>query len=455
MKPIVLLALAAFTSAVSVANENDLTHAPKPFPHRDGTAVFVDFTSARYEITYDLDSKTAGAVAEIAFFMNQDGYPVFDSVTAPTRVMLDGATTGAAEIKTPDGATSLRVLARKTGAGDHQLRIELPLTELVDFKLGGVKSAFWTSDLDERNFLERYLPANFEFDQVKMSFLIRFKGLSKPQSIYTNGSLLRLDQETFQIEFPEHFTASSIFFHTTPEGSMDETRFSVKSIDGRTLPVLLYAAKGSWITSLDRLKEKVTSVFRELESDYGAFPHPSILVYQAGAGGMEYCGATMTDFGSVGHELFHSYFARGVMPANGNSGWLDEALASWRDNGYPTANSLSGSSGMSSHPYYTRITDTAAYSFGARFMSLLDGETRGKGGMKPFMRYMVATRALKPIFVEEFIELMEGFYQQSFLNLFKRYTFGSNLRLNDAGAGPASENLPHRKMSIQELRAHL
>jgi hypothetical protein len=52
---------------------------------------------------------------------------------------------------------------------------------------------------------------------------------------------------------------------------------------------------------------------------------------------MEYCGATMTDPGALGHELTHSWFARGVMPANGNTGWIDEAVASWRDDGYPRA----------------------------------------------------------------------------------------------------------------------
>jgi hypothetical protein len=455
MNHITILILFLSTLPAAFANENDLTHAPKSFPYRDGKAVFVDFTKAHYEITYDLNQKSARALAEMSFTAPESGYPIFDSVTAPESVVLDNQKTSSEERKTPDQATTLRVIGRKIEAGEHLLRVELPLSELVDFKLGGVKSAFWTSDLDERNFLERYLPSNFEFDQVKMDFLVRFQGLTKPQSIYTNGSVLRLDQETFQIDFPEHFTASSIFFHTTPEGIMDETRFTLKSIDGRVLPVLLYATKGSWIASLDRLKEKVTSVFRELEADYGAFPHPSILVYQAGAGGMEYCGATMSDFGSVGHELFHSYFARGIMPANGNSGWLDEALASWRDNGYPTLNSLSGSSGMSSHPYYTRITDTAAYSFGARFMSLLDGETRGKGGMKPFMRYMVATRALKPLFVEEFIALLEGFYQQSFQNLFKRYTYGSESQATQAPTAIGTESHPHRKMSLSELRNHL
>jgi len=431
------------------ASENDSTHRPKSFPVSGGRAVFVDFTEAHYQITYDLPQKTARVLAEIQFDALETGYPVFDSVTPPTSLELDGKNASASETATPDGATTLRVIRKLVEIGTHSLKIELPLTELVDFRMGGVKSAFWTSDLDERNFLERYLPSNFEFDQVKMDFTVRFNGLDKPQSIYTNGNIVKLDEETYKIDYPAHYTASSIFFHTTPEGSMEETRFTLKSIDGRVLPVTLYASKGSWIASLDRLKEKVTSVFRELEADYGAFPHPSVLVYQAGSGGMEYCGATMSDYGSVGHELFHSYFARGVMPANGNSGWLDEALASWRDSGYPTLSSLSGSSGMSSHPYYTRITDTAAYSFGARFMSLLDGMTRGKGGLKPFMRHMVATRALRPLFVEEFIEEMESFYQQSFLDSFKRYTYGSedfNL--------PEAHN-PHPKMSLDELRALL
>ena len=106
------------------------------------------------------------------------------------------------------------------------------------------------------------------------------------------------------------------------------------------------------------------------------------------------------------------------MPANGNSGWLDEAIASWRDDGYLTQTTLSGSSGMSSHPYYTRITDTAAYSFGARFMSLLDGRTRAKGGLKPFLKFMVANHRFNPIFVEEFTSLMGSFYGMSFTEEF-------------------------------------
>lgn len=445
----------------AIATENDLAHRPKAFAHKDAKAVFVDFIQAGYDITYDIDRSQAFANAEILFEAVEAGYPVFDSVTAPASLELDGVRVGQVLESTPSQETTLRVIDRKVERGQHLLRVTLPITQLVTFKDSGVRSAFWTSDLDERGFLERYLPANFEFDQVKMSFTIRFKGLKKEQSIYTNGAVTRLDNETWTIDYPAYYTASSIFFHTAPVGTFEELRFDVRSIDGRVLPAVVYSTPAVWGPGLARVKDRTINVIRELEADYGPFPHPSVIVYEAGSGGMEYCGATMSDFDSLGHELFHSYFARGVMPANGNSGWLDEALASWRDNHYPSVTMLSGSSRMSAHPYYTRITDRAAYGFGARFMSYLDGRVKSKGGLKPFMKQMVATRRFQPLFVEEFIEAMNGFYQMSFAEDFKRYTYGQGFHLESLqfeSLPSAAQELPagvHRKMKPEELEAWL
>ncbi len=423
----IILALLTLSSlaAGAHASDQDLKHLPKPFPYRDSKAVFADFEEALYEVTYDFGAKQALVKAQIRFLTIESGYPVFDSVKDPTTLSLDGQAVSATLTRTPNQESSIRVIDRPTQPGVHQLDVTLPLTDLVEFRQDGVKSAFWTSDLEDRRFLERYLPANLEFDQVKMTLILRFKGLQAEQAIYTNGTVHRYDSTTYEIRYPSHFTSSSIFFHTAPKGLYPELRFGLRSIDGRELPVVLYTNGGVFSSSLDRLKDRVTSVIAELERDYGPFPHPSITVYLAGAGGMEYCGATMTDFSAVGHELFHSYFARGMMPANGNAGWVDEALASWRDDGYQAIGSLSGSTGMSSHPYYTRSTDRAAYSFGERFMSYLDGKTRSKGGLKPFMRHLIATRVFRPFHIEEFIGWMGEYYQSSFVEDFKRYTYGT------------------------------
>lgn len=439
-----------FASSV-FATSHDLAHMPKSFATGKGKAVFVDFTEATYEITYDMTKSLSSVKARILFNAPEAGMPIFDSVAAPSSINIDGVNVSATETSTPSRETTLRVIDKEITVGAHVLSIELPLSTLVDYKDGGVKSAFWTSDLDSREFLERYMPANFEFDQVKMTFLVKFIGGKTKQIIYTNGVQTQIDSSTVKITYPAYYTSSSIFFHTTTEGSMSELRFSLKSIDGREIPAVVYFSKNSWLSSLEKLKTKTTEVFQELESDYGAFPHPSITVYQAGAGGMEYCGATMTDASALGHEMFHSYFARGVMPANGNSGWLDEALASWRDGGYSSLSSLDGSSGMSSHAYYTRITDPAAYSFGKRFMGFLDGKTQSKGGLRPFMRYMVERHTFAPIFVEEFIQEMNKFYGISFDADFKRYTFSSRKASLDKGP----MNPVHRKMSVKELTKFL
>ena len=446
-----LLILSFFFALTALASEQDLLHRPPSFNYRDSKAVFSDFIEAHYEITYDLNTQAARAKVVIHLELPEAGYPIFDSVTSPQSILFDGAQVTAEEIKTPSSETSLRVIHQKAGIGSHVIEIQLPLTELVRFSSDGVKSAFWTSDLDDRNFLERYLPSNFEFDQVKMDFLVRFIGLRQEQVLYTNGQVNQVDAGTFTVNYPPYFTASSIFFHTTPKGAMLERSFKIKSIDGRILPVTLYTSPSSMGSSLDPLQEKVKKVISELESDYGPFPHPSILIYKAGSGGMEYCGATMSDLGSVEHELFHSYFARGVMPANGNSGWLDEALASWRDNGYPSLTALSGSSGMSSHPRYTRITDQAAYSFGARFMAYLDGKTKKTGGLKSFLKFMVAHHTFKPLFVEEFISEMDRFYQGSFLSEFRRYTSNGNALTPGEIFKPQSEPAHKHKMTLKEL----
>ena len=447
--------LGLLLSGLATAQINDLKHRPNTFNTSEGPAVFVDFQTADYEVNYDITNKTSSVTATIKFYMPEAGQPIFDSYEAPKSVTLNGESVSATETKTPHSETTVRVIRKNLKVGNYSAVITVPLTSLVEYKDGGVKSAFWTSDLTERKFLERYMPANLEYDQVKMTFKINFIGGKANQRIYTNGVVTSKNKKTFEVVYPEYFNASSIFFHTVPEGTTSETSYTLKSVDGREIPVVIYIAKSLFggSTSLDRLKSLTNEIFHELEGDYGAWPHPSIVIYNAGSGGMEYAGATMTSVSALGHELFHSYFARGVMPANGNAGWLDEALASWRDEGYKTSSSLSGSSRMSAHPYYTRTTDRAAYTFGERFMSYMDGKLKAKGGLKPFMRYMVDKKIFAPIFVEDFIQEMSNFYGESVEADFKKYTFGTKDNF-DLNINKHNHKI-HRKMELSELQNYL
>lgn len=429
---------------------SDLARAPESFTVQGARAVYVDFQELDAKITYDLRTKSASVVTTIRFEAQEAGQPIFDLRPEATSIELDGFPAGALSVKTPDNATTVRVLQTHVAPGAHELVVRSPLVSLVDWKSDGVHSAFWMSDLSDRQYLEQFLPANLEFDQYAMTFEVKFLNASKRQVLYTNGVVEELSGQHFMVRFPPHFTASSVFFHTAPEGVMAEERFSFTSIDGRELPVVIYlrpSLLGSAATQLARVKAETLRVLQELEADYGPFLHPSLTIYNAGQGGMEYCGATITSFEALGHELIHSYFARGVMPANGNAGWIDEAIASWRDRGYPRGTGFSGSANLANMAPYTRTTARAAYGYGATFMSNLDAYFSEQGGLKSLLRRLVQERAFMPFITEDFIDWAQGHYRAELVPLFKRHVFsGSSTRTT------VEESVHHRKLTEAELR---
>ncbi|MBY0517088.1 MAG: hypothetical protein K2P81_09280 [Bacteriovoracaceae bacterium] len=429
----------------------DLSHAPKPFSYNSEKAIYVDFLSAHYQLSYDIAAETATVVSTIEFEADESGFPLLDLATTPSSVLIDGASAVMASIQTPDRATTLKVINTSVTAGHHVMVITSPLSSLVDWKNGGVHSATWTTDLNDRGYLEQYMPANMEFDQVPMIFDVKFVNATKKQIIYTNGELQAISNNEFRVVFPQYFTSSSMFFHTVPEGVMAETRFDFNSIDGRKLPVVIYLKPGflgSPDSQLERLKSETVSVLNELESDYGPFLHPRVTIYNAGSGGMEYCGATMTSLSALGHELTHSYFARGIMPANGNAGWIDEALASWRDNGYPRGSGFSGSANMAGRASYTRFTDRQAYTYGASFMSNLDNHFAANGGLKPLLRKLVEDHAFSPFFTEDFVAWGESHSRMSLMPIFKQRVYTGFM---DSMKSMPAQNVHHQKLSQKEL----
>lgn len=431
----------------------DLAQAPTAFSYSNGQAIYVDFTQATYDIRYDVAARAATVKTKINFTANTAGFPIFDLAVEPSRLELNGKPAAQALIGTPDRATQLRVVTTSVVAGNHVLEIESPLTTLVEWDSSGVRSAFWSTDLTDRGYLERYLPANMEFDRVPMTLNVEFVGAA-PQRIYANGVVTEKKANRFQVKFPSGFTSSSMFFHTAPVGAFEETSFTIRSKDGRDLPVVIYLKPGMFggaQSTLERLKQNTINIINELEADYGPFLHPSITIYNAGSGGMEYCGATMTSASALGHELTHSYFARGLMPANGNAGWIDEALASWRDNGYPRSATLLGAVNMAGRASYTRFTDRAAYTNGARFMSHIDGKTAAQGGLKSLLRELVAEKAFRPFTTEEFIGWSEKHFGMEMNSEFRKWVYGAGKAAMDSH----EENPIHRKMTLEELRDHL
>ncbi len=441
-------------SISALAGSLDLTRAPQPFAYGGGQAVYVDFTEASYDVSYDAVARTAVVKSRIRFLAESAGNPLYDLVGEPTEVRLDGERVADAAISTPDNATRLRVLQAAVSPGEHTLEITHNLTALLEWSAEGVKSAFWTSDLRDRGYLEQYLPTNMEYDRVPMTLNLEFVGGSKNQVVYANGVISDLGNNKFSVRFPEYFTASSLYFHTVPVGSVLETRFSYRSMDGRELPVVIYLKPGLFGGSegtLAQLRSRTEQILAELEGDYGPFLHPSVTIYNSGSGGMEYCGATITSASALAHELTHSYFARGLIPANGNAGWIDEALASWRDGGYQRITSISGGANMAGRAAYTRYTDRAAYTYGARFMSYLDGKFADQGGLKPLLRKLVAERAFTPYFTEDFVQWAAEHFRADVATEFRLRVYGNALG-EEMKRVEGEEHPIHRKLGQAELR---
>ncbi len=417
-----------------------------------GKAVFVDFKKADYQIVYDVSKNSVWAESTIIFENHESGYAIFDLVPEVASATIDDKTVSISAYNI-SGVTKVRYVNAVLAPGVHTMKIRNQITENITFSDRQVKSAFWTDDLSDRGFLEQYLPSNLEFDQYKMTFTVKITGTDVAHEIFTNGEDKLSANNEWSVEFPEHFNTSSIFFHLTPSGAFRKLSFNYRSMDGREIPVVIYGNQ-----DLNAYKTKTQNTLTELERDYGPFPHQKVVIYGAGGGGMEYCGATISSLWALSHELTHSYFARGVMPASGNSGWIDEAVASWRDDGYrQSGQSELAVSQMAGHSLYMRETDRDAYSKGARFMGYLDQIFSEKGGLKKFLRDLFEKRLFKPFQTQDFHHDLELYFNHTLDLEFNKYIYGTGgvLEKNDQTGGNGGHNPYHPRLTKAQRQALL
>jgi hypothetical protein len=418
--------LSIFILFASFSLVAQVRHAPASFIVNGKKAVFVDFKEATYEIVFDSLEKTAKSTAIIQFESNEEGMPIFDLVENPISVSIDGKKVGQKLIESPDGDTAFRIIEETILPGIHSLRIESSINREVDFEFDSVSSAFWFSDFKDRSFLEAYLPTNLEFDQYKMIFAIDFKSF-KNQKIYSNGKVSKQTDSKFIVEFPATYTSSSVYFHTDKVGKNIELPFDFHTTNKSVIPIMLYSLNSE--SDLKATKEKITEILVKLEKKFGPIPHPALTILDSGKRemAMEYSGALTFDPWTLQHELTHSYFARGgLMPANGNAGWIDEAISYWNDKDSPTLKDLGDlKSNLAGHSQYRRFTDHKAPLDGQKFMSFLHYKFQNKGGLVPFLNQLIKTEAWKPMTTNEFKDKMSTFYAEDLTDLFNKHLYSN------------------------------
>ena len=448
MKKLVLLSSLLATSAWA-----NLHLAPPDFETTYGRAIFVDFKTADYDVTYNVKWKKTSVKTRIVFQANSTGKPLFDLIPDVNNASIDGRKVEIVETTSPDGS-KLRQVNEVVAPGEHVLEIENSFRENVRYSLltRKVSSAFWIRDLKYRKFLEQYIPSNFEFDQYKMTMNVTFEGTQKAkQDIYTNGKVTETSPNSYRIEFPEYYTVSCPYFHTTPKGKNKRIDFTYPSIDGRQIPITVYT---QWWSHPRKFKAETERVMAELEADYGPWGHDSFTAYETipGTGGMEHAGATQTSFGALDHEMLHSYFAKGVMPANGNSGWIDEGIASWRDRGYPRLPTIDfEGSDIGGQSVYKRNTDNRSYKLGSAFFANLDYRLQDMGGLKAFLKGYFAAYKHTVITTEHFKNNLEFFSGMDLSHDFDTYIYGKGA-VNES---VVEENPHHKELTDEQIKSML
>jgi hypothetical protein len=254
-----------------------------------------------------------------------------------------------------------------------------------------------------------------------MTVDIEIIGATTPHQLFTNGTQQATAPGRWSIDFPASFSTSSFFFQLTAAPFVvGELMYSGLDHD---IPITVYAQKAE---DVDAAIARLPSLFAELESTFGPYLHASFTARIDGiGGGMEYSGATETGLGALSHELCHSWFGRGVLPADGRSGWMDEAICTWRDFSYrlPGGEGLRSPTNLADYSIWYQEAPTLFHFDGAQLMSDLHALTADAGGLLPVLRAFYADWRGKPITTEQFLSYLATTTGLALDATFERYVY--------------------------------
>ncbi len=455
----------------------DLKFAPPSYCNGDGEKiVFVDFDTANYRLHFDVSKQSVNVRSEIEFDCGERGFPMFDLGTdAPLQVRLDGWPRASADESAPGTTAPFKIIRWRIDPGRHHLEVTHQLEDVsarpgpLAWYSGAVHCVFHMNDLDlpdwKQRFLGSYLPSNLEYDHYTMKMEVRIDGTSEEHVLITNEGMAKGSDNSWEIKYPCHFTTSFPWFDLFPHRLLDCTDGEYLSQYGRKIPLFVYQIKGTNVEA--ELSEFVADAKRhlsDLEDRYGDFFYDRLTVRGMSKkyGGMEHAGATASDLASLRHELDHCYFARGIAPVNGDAGWIDEAIASWGDNGYRSRKSKPKlpDAGLLAKSEYARVTNDEAYDQGAVLLAYLDFRLRKKGGLNAFLRRYAAQNKFRSVNVRLFKDMLEMFLGEKLDQEFEEYVgyprrddrplveHASHTRSRHAN-GPSC---PTRRLSSEEIR---
>jgi hypothetical protein len=367
-----------------------------------GLAVPVDFLHLFALVRFDVASTAAevSATAELRLD-GPDGCPVFDLRQPVGTVRLDGralppdalghrdmgagydARMRVADVVCEAGSTHELELAYRLGTPDAVGARPIGWSTTGD----GVTWDLWMSDLEPGRYLEMWLPSNLCHDKLAIELVIEVVGTDRPHLLLANGAVVEeVPGCRWAVRYPPTCTSLSPLVVLAPADEVDLCR-TTTTVAGRPLGVTV-ACLADAGTDLAAVTADTVAWLSYFGARYGAWGHGDefLAVIWGFPRGMEYDGATTACAQALEHEVFHSWFGRGIKPASAADGWIDEAMASWA-----TATSRSAAGrfrvmqlGLDETPSllcpphpWSRHTPSEAYTAGSR---LLAGVAHMAGG---------------------------------------------------------------------------
>jgi hypothetical protein len=312
---------------------------PPPVQLGDRRVVPVDVERVEARVVFDVAARLAQVEATVELGLEgYDGFPALDLRQPLDSLRLDGQTLpGEAFSQTDLGGgpgAEMRVLDRELAAGSrHQLVLTYQLgrpaaegAEELGWTADGVRWDFWMSDLHPGRYLEMWLPANVCHDRFQLALEVAVVG-GAPHQLVTNGVEYRRSDNEWWVDYPAAFTSLSPMLVLRP---IDE--IELRRQPGEVEVVTAKVAESD--ADLEANEADIESWLASNQARYGKWVHGDrfTAVLWGPGRGMEYDGATTAAVGAVEHEVFHSWFGRGVKPLRGSDGWIDEAWTSWATN---------------------------------------------------------------------------------------------------------------------------
>jgi hypothetical protein len=368
--------------------------APPPANLGDRRIVPPDVERIDATLRFDVPAGASIGEAKIEFAAGDvDGYPALDLRQPLDWVRLDGKPIDTDDFAHVDlGAgpgTEVRVLGTGLEAGTHHVlevgyRVDTPQAagaQPIAWTEGGLRFDFWMSDLEPGRYLEMWVPAPLVHDHFSLHLDIELLGRGRPHALITNTA--DVDAQTgggkWSVHYPAHFTALSPMLVLAPADQV-EVRRSRVSLAGREQPLGLIAARHlDCEADLGACEADIQAWLAYLTVRYGRWTHGDTFcaVIWASSRGMEYDGATTCSVPALEHEVFHSWFGRGVKPARAADGWIDEAWTTWATSQRPERPRFEVAPlGLDEPPVelypqhaWARHTPAAAYTDGSRLFA--------------------------------------------------------------------------------------